>query len=151
MRFLVRMVTGLLVVAVLGGFSMPAWAIKKDFLMSKKFHGALVLGLGGLLVKEAFQAKGQANDAYDLYKATGEAASARAFYDDSKRHDTRAAVYGVLGVGAIVYSVHLFLKDDDQLPDPQMERGLLKVKGVSLDLDSNLMQGKMGLQLRKGF
>jgi hypothetical protein len=77
--------------------------------------------------------------------------TARQFYDDSKRHDTRAAVYGVLGVGAIVYSVHLFMKDDDNLPTPKMEEGIINVKGVSLGLDGNLMQKKMGLHLRKGF
>lgn len=151
MRFWARNVAGLLVVVLLGGLIAPAQAAGKDFLMSRKFHGAIVLGLGGLLIKEALDSKSQANDAYDFYKATGQAASARQFYDDSKRHDTRAAVYGVLGGGAIVYAIHLFLKDDDDLPTPKMEQGIVNVKGVSLGLDGNLMQKKMGLQLRKGF
>lgn len=151
MRFLVRVVAGLLVVVLLGGLAVPAHAVEKDFLMSKKFHGALVLGLGGLLIKESLDAKKQANDDYDLYLAAGEASFARQFYDDSKRHDTRAAVMGVLGVGAIVYSIHLFMKDDDSLPPPKMQEGIVNVKGVSLGIDGDLMKKKMGLQLRKGF
>jgi hypothetical protein len=151
MRFLVRVVAGLLVFVLLGGLTVPAQAVGKDFLVSKKFHGALVLGLGGLLLKESLDAKSEANDAYDFYIAAGQALTARQFYDDSKRHDTRAAVYGVLGVGAIVYSVHLFMKDDDNLPTPKMEEGIINVKGVSLGLDGNLMQKKLGLHLRKGF
>lgn len=151
MRNLVRGVAGLLVVALLGGITAPAQALDKDFLLSKKFHGALVLGLGGVLFKEALDSKGEANDAYDAYKLSGTTAAARAYYDESKRHDTRAAVYGVLGIGAVLYSVHLFMKNDDDLPAPKMEEGLVKVKGVSLGLDGNVMQGKMGLKLQKGF
>ena len=151
MRILVRMVSGFLVVALFGGLTSPALAVDKDFLLNKKFHGALVLGLGGLLIKESLDSKSQANDAFDAYEAAGVAATARTFYDESKRHDTRAAVYGVLGIGAIVYSVHLFMKDDDNLPNPKMEESLVKVKGVSLGLDGNLMEKKMGFKLQKGF
>ena len=32
------------------------------------------------------------------------------FYDNSKRHDTRAMVLGVAGGAAILFSVHLFSK-----------------------------------------
>lgn len=151
MRFLVRGVAGLLVVVLLGGLTVPAQALDKDFLINKKFHGALMLGLGGFLLKEALDSKNQANDAYDAYKLSGTVTVARDLYDESKRHDTRAAVYGVLGIGAIVYSVHLFMKDDDNLPAPKMQEGIVNVKGVSLGLDGDLMQGKMGLQLKKGF
>lgn len=152
MRMLVRVVAGLLVCVLVGGMTAPAaHALGKDFLVSKKFHGALVLGLGGILLKESLDSKNQANDAYDAYKLAGSSSLAREFYDESKRHDTRAAVYGVLGIGAIVYSVHLFMKDSDELPQPKMQKGIVNVKGVSLDLDGNLMQGKMGVQLRKGF
>lgn len=151
MRFLVRTVAGLLVLVLVGSLTAPAQAVGKDFFMSKKFHGALVMGLGGLLIKESLDAKSQANDDYDLYIAAGEASVARQFYDDSKRHDTRAAVMGVLGVSAIVYSIHLFMKDDDSLPPPKMQEGIVNVKGVSLGIDGDIMKKKMGLQLRKGF
>lgn len=151
MRILVRFVAGLLAVALLGGVTVPAQALDKDFLLSKKFHGALVLGMGGILLKEALDSKSQANDAYDAYKLSGTTAVARTYYDESKRHDTRAAVYGVLGVGAVLYSVHLFMKSDDDLPAPKMDEGIVNVKGVSLGLDGNMMQGKMGLKLQKGF
>jgi hypothetical protein len=151
MRFLVRVVSGLLVLVLVFGLTAPVMAGGKDFLLSRKFHGILVLGFGGLLIKESFDAKKEANDAYDFYISAGETVSAREFYDDSKRHDTRAAVYGVLGVASVLYSLHLFVKDDDSLPPPRMEEGLVNVKGVSLGLDGNLMQKKMGLRLRKGF
>jgi hypothetical protein len=146
-----RIVSGFLVVVVLAGLTTSARASGGDFLASPKFHGALLMGLGSFLIVEAFDSKSQANKAYDDYASAGQVASVRQFYDESKRHDTRAAVYGVLGVGAIVYSIHLFTKGDDNLPSQKMEEGLVTVKGISLDVDGNFLQKKMGLALRRGF
>ncbi|MYF15879.1 MAG: hypothetical protein F4215_00220, partial [Gemmatimonadetes bacterium] len=85
---------GLVAAALILSMAVPAQAVGKDFLMRSKFHSALMFGLGGVLVKQAFDAKKEANDAYDLYKQAGTSALAREFYDNSKRHDTRAAVLG---------------------------------------------------------
>lgn len=87
-----RIGTGLVAMALLLSVAVPAQAVGKDFLLRSKFHGALMLGLGGLLIKEAVDAKKEANDTYDLYKQAGTSTSARDLYDSSKRHDTRAAV-----------------------------------------------------------
>ncbi len=129
----------------------PAQAVEKDFLMRSKFHGALMLGLGGVLVKEAFDAKKEANDAYDFYKQAGTASLAREFYDNSKRHDTRAVVLGIAGGAAILFSVHLFMKEDADLPPPKMSRGIVTIKGVALDVKGDVFQRKMQVQLKKGF
>ncbi len=147
-----RMVVGLVMTAVMCGVVAPVQAIEKDFLMNRKFHGVVVLGLGGLLIKSAIDAKRDANDAYDFYKAAGTTQVAQAFYDDSKRDDTRAAVFAVLGTGAILYSVHLFLKDDNtDLPSPKLDRGIVNVKGVGLDVGADLVRGNMQVRLKKGF
>ena len=143
---------GLVAAALILSMSMPAHALGKDFLMRSKFHGALMFGLGGILVKGAFDAKKEANDAYDLYKQAGTSALAREFYDNSKRHDTRAMVLGVAGGAAILFSVHLFLKEDEGgLPPPKMDRGIVNIKGVALDIKGDVFQRKMQVQLKKGF
>ncbi len=146
-----RIGTGLVAMALLLSVAVPAQAVGRDFLLRSKFHGALMLGLGGLLIKEAVDAKKEANDTYDLYKQAGTATSARDLYDSSKRHDTRAAVLGVLGGAAILYSVHLFIKEDADLPPPKLNRGLVNIKGVALDVKGDVFQRKMQVQLKKGF
>ena len=77
---------------------------------------------------------------------------ARNFYDNSKRHDTRAAVLGVAGGATILFAVHLFMKEDESgLPPPKMERGIVNIKGVALDIKGDVFQRKMQVQLKKGF
>ena len=143
---------GLVAAALILSLAVPAQAVGKDFLMRSKFHSALMFGLGGVLVKQAFDAKKEADDAYDLYKQAGTSALAREFYDNSKRHDTRAAVLGVAGGAAILFSVHLFLKEDESgLPPPKMNRGIVNIKGVALDIKGDVLQKKMQIQLKKGF
>ncbi|MDE2698468.1 MAG: hypothetical protein OXI23_06335 [Gemmatimonadota bacterium] len=143
---------GLVAAALILSMAVPAQAVGKDFLMRSKFHSALMFGLGGVLVKQAFDAKKEANDAYDLYKQAGTSALAREFYDNSKRHDTRAAVLGVAGGAAILFSVHLFMKEDESgLPPPEINRGIVNIKGVALDIKGDVFQRKMQVQLKKGF
>ena len=143
---------GLIATALILSTAVPAQAVGKDFLMRSKFHGALMFGLGGVLVKQAFDAKKEANDAYTLYKQAGTSTLAREFYDNSKRHDTRAVVLGVAGGAAILFSVHLFLKEDESgLPPPEMNRGIVNIKGVALDIKGDVFQRKMQVQLKKGF
>ena len=142
---------GLIAAALILSIAGPAQAVGKDFLMRSKFHGALMLGLGGILVKGALDAKKEANDAYDLYKQAGTSSLAREFYDNSKRHDTRAAVLGLAGGATILFAVHLFLKEDDNLSPPNMNRGIVNIKGVALDIKGDVFQRKMQVQLKKGF
>jgi hypothetical protein len=141
----------MVVVSLLLSSAGSAMAGGGDLLMSRKFHGILLLGTGGFLIKKAVDAKNEANDAYDFYKLSGSSSTARDFYDDSKRHDTRAAVLGIVGAATVVYSFHLFLKDSDDLPMPKMDRGIVNVKGVALDVKGDVFQKEMQVQLRKGF
>ncbi len=143
---------GLVAAALILSMAVPAQAVGKDFLMRSKFHSALMFGLGGVLVKQAFDAKKEANDAYDLYKQASNATDARSFYDNSKRHDTRAAVLGVAGGATILFAVHLFMKEDESgLPPPKMERGIVNIKGVAVDIKGDVFQRKMQVQIKKGF
>ena len=143
---------GLVAATLILSLAVPAQAVGKDFLMRSKFHSALMFGLGGILVKQAVDAKKEANDAYDLYKQASTSTLAREFYDNSKRHDTRAAVLGVAGGATILFAVHLFLKEDEGgLPPPKMDRGIVNIKGVALDIKGDVFQRKMQVQLKKGF
>jgi hypothetical protein len=152
MKVLSRIGIGLMVViALLISSAGSALAGGGDLLLSRKFHGILLLGTSGFLIKKAVDAKSEANDAYDFYKLAGLSTTARDFYDDSKRHDTRAAVLGILGGATLLYSLHLFTKDDDELPMPRMDRGIVNVKGVVLDVKGDMFQKKMQVQLEKGF
>ncbi len=152
MSMFYRTGVALVAAALILSMAVPAQAVGKDFLMRSKFHSALMFGLGGILVKQAVDAKKEANDAYDLYKQAGTSTLAREFYDNSKRHDTRAAVLGVAGGATILFAVHLFLKEEeDGLPPPKMDRGIVNIKGVALDIKGDVFQRKMQVQLKKGF
>lgn len=152
MKGFYRIAAGCVMVALLMSLVMPAQAAKKDFFMSRKFHGAVLLGLGGLMIKEAMDARSDANDAYAFYKTAATPQVAQTFYDDSKRYDTRAAIFAVLGTGAVLYSAHLLLKTgDDDLPPPKLDRDMVNVKGLGLDVGGDLMRGQMQVRLKKGF
>ena len=151
MKRVYRISAGLVIAAMFLSTAVPAQAAGKDFLLKSKFHGILVAGFGGLLIKEAVDSKREGRDAYDAYIKAGTSTSAREFYDDSKRHDTRAAVLGVAGGVSILLAIHLFMKEEDDLPPPKLERGIVKIKGVSLDVKGDMLQKKMQVQLKKGF
>ena len=151
MKMVYRIGAGLVVMALFLSAAVPAQAVSKDFLLKSKFHGMIMLGFGGFLVKEAIDSKKEGSNAYDAYIKAGTSSTAREFYDDSKRHDTRAAVLGVAGGVSILFAMHLFMKDEDELPLPKMQRGIIEVKGVSLDVKGDMFQRKMQVLLKKGF
>ncbi len=124
-----------------------------DFLMSKKLIGIVGMGASGLLFKAAYDSRKDANNLYDQYKLAGSSQSAQEYYDDSKRKDTRGAV--MLGAGALTffYSLHLILSGDkdDLPPPPKMDKGLVGVKGVAVNVEGDPLRRGMTLRLRKGF
>jgi hypothetical protein len=131
----------------------PTRAKAGDFLMSKKLIGIVGVGASGFLFKAAYDSRKDANDLYDQYKAAGSAQSAQEYYDESKRKDTRGAV--MLGAGAITffYSLHLILSGDkeDLPPPPKMDKGLVGVKGVAVNVSGDPLRRGMTVRLQKGF
>lgn len=144
-----KVVPFLLVVALLIGT--PAQLLAGDGPFSRKLYAAVAAGFGTFLVVEANNARSEANDAYALYEMAANPSLARDFYNISREEDTKAAILLALGVGAIGYGFHLFLKGDSKLPDPEMDRGLAEVKGVKVDLGGDPLTGGVGLSLRRGF
>lgn len=143
-----KVVPFLLVVALLA--STPAQVLAVDGLFSRKVYGLLSAGLGTFLLVEANKARSDANDAYALYETTGSPVLAREFYNTSREDDTKAAIFLALGVGTIGYGIHLLLKSDPKLPDPE-DRALAEVKGVKVDLGGDPRSGLVGVSLRRGF
>ena len=140
-----------LVVAALV-FSMTAPVCADDFLFSKKFYGFVTLGASGWCLYEAYDARKAGNDFYDQYKVAGTSLRASELYDESKRSDTRSALLLGLGVGTLVYSVHLLLSDKkDELPPPKMDRGLVEVKGVAVDVTGDPLRRGVKVKFKKGF
>ncbi len=130
----------------------PACAKKGDILFSKKLYGALGIGAGALFLKEAYSARKDAGDLYDQYKAAGTAQQAQELYDESKRKDTRSVVMLGLGLGTLGYSIHLLLSDKEEgLPPPKVDEGLVKVKGVALDVAGDPLGRGVRVRLKKGF
>ena len=143
-----KVVPFLLVVALLA--STPAQVLAVDGLFSRKVYGLLSAGLGTFLLVEANKARSDANDAYVLYETTGSPVLAREFYNTSREDDTKAAIFLALGVGTIGYGIHLLLKSDPKLPDPE-DGALAEVKGVKVDLGGDPRSGLVGVSLRRGF
>ncbi len=139
----------LLVVALLIGTPVQVFAI--DGLFSRKLYGAAAAGFGTFLLVEANKARSDADDVYTLYELSGNPSLARDFYNTSREDDTKAAILLALGAGSIVYGIHLFFKGDTKLPDPEMGRGLAKVKGVQVDVGGDPVSGRVGLALTRGF
>ena len=127
-------------------------AQKTDILFSNKFYGLVSAGLGTYFLIEANKARVDGDEAFELYKAAGSSTLARELYDESRENETKAAMILGLGVGTITYGIHLFMKGDrDKLPDPNMDRGLVVVKGVKIDAGADPRSGRMGLLLRRTF
>ena len=151
MKGCIRVSALVVVAAVLLAVAAPVQA-GGGFLFNKKFHGVLLLGTSGYLFKEAYDARQEADDRYELYKVAVSPQLARELYDDSKRKDTKSAVLVGLGAATLAYSIHLFLSDSsDELPPPKLDRGLVKVKGVALDVTGDPMTKRMQVQLKRGF
>lgn len=130
----------------------PAQTKKKDILFSKKLYSGITFGFSLWFFKEAYDARQDAGDAYDRYRATTSTQRVGEFYDESRRNDTKAAILLGLGLGTLAYSVHLFLSEDSEdLPPPKMRNGLVEVKGVSLDLAGDPLNRGVRLKLKKGF
>ena len=148
------MLRRLIWVAVSGVFAMGGQvsAQTTDFLFSNRFMGAVSAGAGIYFLAEAKKARDDGSEAYDLYSIASSPTVARELYDESKQNDTKAAIMLGLGVGTITYGIHLFMKGDrDKLPDPNMDRGLVVVKGVKIDAGADPRSGRMGLLLRRTF
>ena len=142
----------LVVVALLLSSAAPVRAEGRHFLFSKKFYGLVSIGLSGLCLKEAYDARQDGSDSYTKYKQTASPALARELYDESKRNDTRSALMLGLGVGTLLYGIHLIMSDNgNDLPSPKMDRGLVQVKGVALDVSGDPYRRGMQVKLRKGF
>lgn len=131
----------------------PVYAGKGDFLVSKRFYGIVALGAGSYFLKEAYDARKDANENYDAYKLAASPETAEYLYDRSKRNDTRSAVLLGLGLSSLAMSIHFFLStdEDDLLPPPRMKRGLVEVKGVALDVGGDPWTMRMDVKLLKGF
>ncbi len=130
----------------------PAGAEVRDFLVSRKFYGAVSAGTGIFFLLEAANSRQEAGDVYEEYQAAGTSARARELYDESRSKDTEAAILLGLGLGTLAYGVHLWLSEDSEdLPEPRLRRGLVRVKGVTVDLGRSPVAPSWQLQLRKGF
>lgn len=146
-------VAPLLIAAAIVLTSVPVHAKTGDFLMSKKLIGIVGMGASGLLFKAAYDSRKDASDYYDQYKLAGSSQRAQEYYDESKRKDTRGAV--MLGAGALTffYSLHLILSGDkdDLPPPPKMDKGLVGVKGIALDVAGDPLKRGVKVKLQKGF
>ena len=144
--------SGLLVIAVLLlSVASPVRAKRADFLFSRKFHGYLALSASGLFLKEAYDSRKDGSDQYDDYKLAGNSQRALELYDESKRKDTRSMVFLGLGVVSLGYSLHLLMSEEEELPLPEMDRGLVEVKGVTLDVTGDPVGRRMRVKFSKGF
>ena len=143
-----------ILIAVLAtAFALPATAQAEpvDFLHSKRLYAGLALGVSLWSFKAAYEARQDGSDFYDQYKVAGTAQTARESYDESKKSDTKAALWLGVGLTTLAYSIHAFVSEEKDLSTPEMREGLLKMKGVRMDLHSDPYRGGLRLNLKKGF
>ena len=144
------MVAWLVIAALVCSAAAPAWA--DDFLFSRKFYGIVTCGASGWFLYQAYDARRDANNFYDQYKLAGTSQKANELYDESRRNDTRSALMLGLGVGTLAYSIHLFLSDrKEELSPPKMDKGLVEVKGVAVDVAGDPFRRGVKMKLKKGF
>lgn len=119
---------------------------------SKKLYGYAALGASGFFFHEAYQARRDANTAYDRYKGAATGGDAQAFYDESRRFDTRVVVMGALGVGALTWSLQLLRgQEREGLPLPDVNERALKVQGIGVGIAGDLIHKQVQLTLSKDF
>ena len=124
----------------------------EDFLLSRKFYGYALLGVGSWCFKEAYDARQEANDVRKQYKRADTDLRAQELFDDNKRYDTRSALMLGLGTGSLLYAVHLIRSGPkEELPPPDLDAGLMQAKGLTLDLRGDLFNRGLHLRLSKDF
>jgi len=141
-----------LIVALVLAIGSPVSAGGTDLLMSAKLHGALALTASGVLLKEAYDARKDANSNYDQYRIATSTQLASELYDESKRNDTRSLLLLGGGLGSFALAIHLFMSgNDDDLPLPELNKGIVQVKGIAVDIKGDPILGKLQVNLMKGF
>ena len=122
----------------------------EDFLLSRKFYGYTLLGVSGWCFKEAYDARQNANDFRKQYRDAATDLRAQELFDDNKRYDTRSALMLSLGAGSLLYAVHLLRSDKKkELPPPDLDAGLVQLKGLKVDIAGDLLGRGVHLRLAK--
>jgi hypothetical protein len=122
----------------------------EDFLLSRKFYGYALLGVGGWCFKEAYDARQNANDFREQYRDAGTDLRAQELFDDNKRYDTRTVLMLSLGAGSLFYAVHLLRSGPkEELPPPDLDAGLMQVKGLKVDVRGDFLRRGIDLRLTK--
>jgi hypothetical protein len=127
-----------------------AFAGAGEVLNSRRLYAVLGLGVTVLTLKEANEARKDANDFYDLYKTAGTNQRARELYDESRRLDTRSAMLLALGAGTLGLSAHLFFSGDDKRASGD-DKSLMEVKGVEVEVRADLMNRRLQVGLSRDF
>lgn len=152
MRLCFKISSLFLVVSLILASVVPSQAKARDFLFSKKFHGFVSLGASAWFMKEAYDARKDANDNFDLYKQAISAVKAQELYDESKRKDTRSAAMLGLSIGTLALSIHLLLSyNDDELAPAKKKNGIVEMKGVAFDVAGDPVSRKVRVKLKRGF
>jgi hypothetical protein len=152
MRLCFRISSLVVVVSLILASVVPSQAKPRDFLFSKKFHGIVSIGASAWFMKEAFDARKDANDNFDLYKQAISASKAQELYDESRRKDTRSAAMLGLGLGTLALSIHLLLSgNEEELAPAKTKSGLVELKGVAFDLAGDPLGRRVRVNLKRGF
>ena len=121
----------------------------EELLFSRKLYAYIGLGVSAVLFKEAYNSRQQGGDLYQRYKAAETSQRAQELYDETRRYDTRGVVLGVLGTGALVYSIHILRSASrEELPMPR-RRGQMAIKGLKITLEADPLKRHLGLLLSK--
>ena len=96
-----KKVLHIVIVALLTAQS--TWAAGALFLW--RFYGYVGLGLSGWLFAESIEARGDADKAYERYENATTNVNSQAFFDESRRFDTRKLVTGAMELGALWWSI----------------------------------------------
>ena len=141
-----------LIVVALLVLSTGNMATADSAVFTRKNFGYLVLATGGWYLKEAFEARGEADKFDDRYKATDPTdRQNREHYDSNRRrYQTRTRVTLALSAGSLLYSAYLICsKEKEELPMPEVGNGLIKAGDASVDLGIDPLEKRIQLVFKK--
>jgi hypothetical protein len=151
MKLMRRLASVGIVLALLGTSTGPALAGAGDVLVSKRLYAGVGIGVTALFLKEAYSARRDGGDYYDLYRTAGSTQRATELYNESRRLDTRSAVLLAAGLGTLGVSVHLLLSDRSVRKAGKAADSLLEIKGLTVDVGADPVRGSVRVGLSRGF
>lgn len=117
----------------------------------RRTFGVLFVGGSGVMAKRALDFRKDAGEIYDQYLLAASAAEADELFNRSSDRDTKSQMAAGLSIVLLVSGLRLLMASgvDDNIPN--MDRGLVIRKDLTVNLNSDVYNKQLGVALSRQF